>query len=558
MMDGIRSRREFLRDFGIGGAAFGLSGLLGQAAGKETRPNIVLILADDMGFSDIGCYGGEIETPNLDRLAAEGLRYTQFYNGARCCPTRASLLTGLYAHQAGVGGMTERDDGVDGYRGDLNRNCLTIAEVLKAAGYRTYMSGKWHVTRFTKPEGPKDNWPCGRGFDRFYGTIIGAGSYFDPTALVDQNEPVRALGDDFYYTDAIGDRAARFILDHAKGESREAPFFLYAAFTAPHWPLQAIEEDIRKYKGRFNRGWDVLRRERLDRLVRMGIVDPAWKLTDRDPGQPPWDAAVNKEWQARRMEVYAAQVDRMDRNVGRILKAIEDTGRSGDTLVIFLSDNGGCHEELDGSWGDYLLRAPVARERTRDGRAVRFNNNPSIMPGAEDTYQSYGYPWANVSNTPFRLYKSWVHEGGISSPFIVRWPSRIRAGNELRSQVGHIIDIQATCVDVAGARYPSTFHGNRIQPLEGTSLVPSFQGRELPGRALFWEHEGNRAVRLGDWKLVAQGDKGPWELYNLKSDRTETSNLAGKEPDRVRTMAALYETWSVRARVVPKKPPEAF
>ena len=311
----------------------------------QAKPNILLILNDDMGFSDIGCYGGEIETPNLDRLAYGGLRFSQFYNSPRCSPSRASLLTGLHPHQTGIGILTY-PTGPEGYAGNLNRRCVTIAEALKPDGYRCYMSGKWHVA--SSLDEPSDAWPMQRGFDEFYGTIIGAGSFYHPNTLTRGNENVdheAERDEDFFYTDAVSDEAARQIRSH-QAHHPDAPFFQYVAYTAPHWPLHAHEEDIARYKGRFDAGWDELRESRLSRMVDMGIIDPAWKLTGRDPSQPPWEDAPHKEWLLRCMEVYAAQVDRMDQGIGRILQALEDTGRIDDTLVIFLSDNGACAEDI--------------------------------------------------------------------------------------------------------------------------------------------------------------------------------------------------------------------
>jgi arylsulfatase len=528
------TRRTFLTTT----AAAGLASA--NAAATKQRPNIVLILADDMGFSDLGCYGGEIRTPNIDSLAHQGVRFTQFYNTARCCPTRASILTGLYPHQAGIGHMVDNPKPFPGYRGDLSRNAVTIAEALKPAGYQTLMSGKWHVTPVTES---KHNWPRQRGFDRYYGIIHGAADYFNPVTLTRDNEkePVDKPG--YYFTDAIASNAADFITSAAK---KKDPFFLYAAFTAPHWPLHALESDIARYKGRYKDGWDNLRQERLKRQVEMGIIDKRWPLTDRDPTVAPWKDAADKEWQQRRMEVYAAQVDRLDQGVGRILEALRQSGQENNTLVLFLADNGGCAEEL----------GPKARglhvpAKTFDGKPVKPGNIPGVMPGSEETYQSYGVPWANLSNTPFRLYKHWVHEGGIATPLIARWPGVIRRENTLTHEPGHLIDVMATCVDVAGAKYPESFNGERITPLEGKSLRPVFEtGKRTGHNAIFWEHEGNRAVRQGKWKLVSRRPGG-WELYDLEADRTEMQDLAAKNPQRVSAMSALYDQWAARSQVEP-------
>ena len=418
-------------------------------------PNIVLILNDDMGYSDIGCYGGEIDTPNLDRLAANGLRFSQFYNTARCSPTRASLLTGLHPHQTGIGILVD-DDGPEGYAGNLNRRGVTIAEVLKASGYRTYMSGKWHVANDIF--NPSDAWPRQRGFDKYFGIITGAADYFQPVTLTRDNENAEheAEKPGFYLTDAISIDAVNNIMEHAQ-KHPGTPFFHYVAYTAPHWPLHAPEEDIAKYKGRFSEGWDVLREKRLRRLVELGLLDPSWALSERDPTQPPWEEADHKEWRERRMEVYAAQIDRMDQGIGRIIRALEDTGQLDNTLILFLADNGGCAEELDEPFTKFLKQRRSLRERTKDGEPIQYGNDPNVLPGAQSTYQSYGVAWANLSNTPFRLYKHWVHEGGISTPLIAHWPAGIRDRGAIRHAPGQLTDIMATILDVTGAEYPQTY-----------------------------------------------------------------------------------------------------
>ncbi len=546
--------------------------LWGGAPGRADQPpSIVVVMADDMGWSDIGCYGGEIRTPTLDALARDGLRFTQFYNTARCCPTRASLLTGLYPHQAGVGHMMS-DKGHDAYRGDLSRDSVTIAEALKGAGYRAYLSGKWHVTRHVRPEGPKHNWPLQRGFDRFFGTIHGAGSFYDPNSLTLDNTQI-APWQGFYYTDAINDFACRFIEEHHASHP-EAPFFLYVAHTAPHWPMHALPEDISRYSGRYAGGWDQLRAERYQRLVKMGLVDGEWPLPPRDPRSRAWEDADLRHWEQRCMEVYAAMVDRLDQGVGRIVGALERTGRLDDTLILFLADNGACAEtygrrDNQGSAipDPALLRpmAPGELQRsmqprfTREGLPVRTGRG--VMPGPADTYIAYGLSWANASNTPFREYKHWVHEGGISSPLIAHWPAGIRKGiaggrraaaeGPLVDDPAHLIDLMATCVDLAGAEYPEELAGRRIQPMEGTSLAPAFRGEPLERQApLFWEHEGNRAVREGDWKLVARHNR-PFELYDLARDRTEMNDLAAGMPEKARELEEKWHAWAERTGVLP-------
>ncbi|MCH5376466.1 MAG: arylsulfatase, partial [Planctomycetes bacterium] len=510
-----------------------------SACGAESestdRPNIILIMSDDMGFSDIGCYGGEIKTPVLDGLAAEGVRFTQFYNTARCCPTRASLLTGLYPHQAGIGHMME-DKGLEGYQGDLSHRAVTIAEVMRSAGYRTYMSGKWHVTKKVNPsdESQKANWPLQRGFDRFFGTIHGAGSFYDPNSLTRDNQLIAPGSPDFYYTDAITENAVKDVRDHAR-DHRAKPFFMYLAYTAAHWPMHARPEDIAKYKGVYDGGWDAIRKQRYDRMIKMGLIDPGWEISPRDGRVPAWEDESLKEWNIRCMEVYAAMVDCMDRGIGRIVASLKETGQYENTLLLFLQDNGGCAEGM-GRGKEVTFRADpdqvvpmqpgelqydMIPKRTRDGHAVR--RGQGIMPGPPDTYIGYGMPWANVSNTPFREYKHWVHEGGISTPLIAHWPKGIPSDRSgvLERQPGHLVDLMATCVDLAGATYPENFHGHSIRPMEGVSLRPALRGQSLDRpNPIFWEHEGNRAIRMGDWKLVAKGPNSPWELYDLAADRT--------------------------------------
>ncbi|MES3000176.1 MAG: arylsulfatase [Pseudomonadota bacterium] len=517
-----------------------------------TPPNILLILNDDMGFSDIGCYGGEVQTPNLDRLAAGGVRFSQFYNTARCSPSRASLLTGLHPHQTGIGVLTY-NMGPEGYAGNLNQRCVTIAEALKSSGYRSYLSGKWHVAgNLTQPT---ESWPLQRGFDAFYGTIIGAGSFYDPNTLTRGNENIEheAREPGFFYTDAISDNAVEFIRRH-DSEHKDKPFFQYVAYTAPHWPLHAHDEDIARYKGRFDKGWDKLREERLQRLVKAGILDKNWPLSDRDPTQPAWMDANHQEWLLRCMEVYAAQIDRMDQGIGRILKALEETGRLDNTLVIFLSDNGACAEDIpdDLTVDELVNKLMIAKEHTRAGEPVQFGNDPSLMPGPENTYQSYGRAWANLSNSPFRLYKHWIHEGGISTPLIVHWPAGIQERNAIRHTPGYLPDIMATVLEATGTAYPKEWPGRQVEPLEGHSLLAAMRHGEASRPAMFWEHEGNAAVRIGQWKLVRKFPD-PWELYDMEHDRTELNDLAAQQPDRVRDMKAQYDVWAARCGVIPRE-----
>jgi arylsulfatase A-like enzyme len=536
-----------------------------SSAATAKRPNILLIMSDDMGFSDLGCYGSAIQTPNLDYLATNGVRFTQFYNTARCCPTRASLLSGLYPHQAGIGHMTH-DSGYDGYVGTLNNKCMTIAEVMHENGYNTYMCGKWHVTQFIGKNADKSNWPVQRGFEKFYGTITGGGSFYDPTTLCRQNTYITPVNDPeykpdhFYYTEAISDNAIRFLKQH-KGEATGKPFFMYVAYTAAHWPMHALEKDIAKYRGKFDQGYEPIRKARFERMKQLGIINSKWNLSDQAGD---WDKVEDKKWESRCMEVYAAMIDNMDQGIGRIIDELKVQGNFDNTLILFLQDNGGCAEAMgrtDKGHGRDADLKPMGPDdlqpkiwppmQTRDGRWVR--SGPGVMPGPEDTYVAYGRSWANVSNTPFREYKHWVHEGGISTPLIAHWPAGIssRRNGKLESQPGHLIDIMATCVDVAEAKYPNEFHGQKIKPMEGVSLKPAFNGRNLKRKnPIFWEHEGNRAIRDGKWKLVAKENQS-WELYDMEADRTETCNLADKNPKKVKELAVAWDAWAARANVLP-------
>jgi len=504
----------------------------------EQQPNIILILADDMGYSDLGCFGSEIKTPNLDRLAEQGARMTQFYNASRSCPTRASLLTGLYQHQAGVGDMVS-NLGYPSYQGHLNNQCVTLAEALKYNSYNTYMSGKWHVG--ARPEVH----PLKRGFDRYFGLIDGAGSYFERKAYRVNQKPPRWMLEDadynppdsgFYLTDAITDYAIS-VLDDEK--EKEESFFMYLAYTAPHWPLHALPEDIARYRGKYMNGWDVLRQERYRKMLEIGIIESSAKLSPRDEMSMDWETLPDEEkkmWDLR-MAVYAAMIDRLDQNIGKILEKVKEMGEEENTLVIFLSDNGGCHERIKNR-GNYL---PTTAET-----------------GTRDSFDAYEYPWANASNTPFRMFKHWVHEGGISTPFIVYYPAKIKA-DQIINQPGHIIDIMPTLLDFAGGTYPEVLNGNEIQPMEGISLVPAFNGRKLKREApLFWEHEGNRAMRSGDWKLVSAYDYSArkfreWELYDLSNDRSELIDLSEQNPELKEKMIGQYNDWCERAGVIPKE-----
>lgn len=466
-----------------------------QPVEEKKSPNIILIMGDDMGYSDLGCYGGEIQTPHLDELAMKGLRFTQFYNTARCCPTRASLLTGLYPQQAGVGHMMS-DRGTPAYQGDLSKNALTIAEVLKTAGYDTYMSGKWHVTPYKDtPEAianpDKSNWPIQRGFDKFFGMISGAGSFYDPRSLAEGNEYI-APEEGFYFTHEVTDYA----IDRIKAHEADKPFFMYVAYTAAHWPMHALPEDIAKYKGHYDEGWDVMRAKRMERMQQMGLINPDWELTARDEDVPAWSEDIpDKAWEVANMEVYAAMVDCMDAGIGKIVDALKAKGEYENTLIFFLQDNGACAEDL--SWvmmpeiplEDQKPMAPgelqtqMVPPLTREGKLVKLMRD--AMPGGPESYTAYAKPWANASNTPFREYKHWVHEGGIATPLIVHWPKEIQGDGSFRPEPSHLIDIMATCIDVSGASYPKTYQGQSIIPYEGKSLVPAFENKPLEREAIY-------------------------------------------------------------------------
>lgn len=491
----------------------------------DAPPNVVLVMVDDMGFSDLGCFGGEIETPNIDALAASGLRFTQFYNTSRCCPTRAALLTGLYQHQAGVGHMVG-NDGLPAYQGYLNDKCLTVAEALRPAGYTTMISGKWHVGS------APGRWPLDRGFHRFWGTPSGGGVYFKDSLkirkevfFVKDNDRVDPP-DDMYITDTITDNALTFLDEAAR---LDKPFFLYVPHIAPHWPLQAKPADIAKYRGLYDVGWDRIREARLTKMKKAGIVSADCQLSPRHPQAKAWDEMPDdkKRDLAERMAIYAAQVDCIDQNVGRLVAKLKELKQFDNTLILFLSDNG-CSAE----------GGPGGFSRGFEGAAI----------GTGLSYASVGLEWANAANTPFRRFKMDTFEGGIATPLVAHWPNGIKARGELRHQPGHVIDIMPTLLELAGADYPKQFAGKVLLPLEGKSLVPAFTDQPIKREALFWEHQGDKAVRVGDWKAVAQG-RGAWQLYDIKRDRTELNDLADEEGEKLKELAALWKAWAERSGV---------
>ncbi len=515
-------------------ALFGLMVFTCCAKGEE-RPNIILIMADDMGYSDLGCYGGEISTPSLDKLAEGGIRFSQFYNTARCCPTRASLMTGLFPHQTGVGQMTNspkseqyKSWGTEGYIGYLNQKCLTLAEVLKGAGYHTYMTGKWHLGYHDKAR-----WPLQRGFEKFYGSIAGATSYFRPSG----QRPVTLMNDhlpppdstSYYTTDAFTDYAIRFI-DEQKDDR---PFFLYLAYTAPHWPLHAKEEDIARFTGRYTHGWDEVRKERFRRQLEMGLFGVSAKLSERDRRVRPWQEVGEEQkiLSDYRMAVYAAQVYCMDYNIGKLVEKLKKEGKYENTLILFLSDNGACAEMYH-----------------EFGSKPQSWINKANYSGAV----SYGIGWANVSNTPFYEYKVRVNEGGIATPLIMHWPAGLKADKgSINHQRAYLIDIAPTLYELARADYPQT---RAVHALEGNSLVPAMVGKKIDEHPyMYWEHQNNCAIRKGDWKAVKKlGDK-KWQLYNLKNDRIESDNRAGEHSALVKELDEKWQYWAQEKKVLPKR-----
>ena len=516
-----------------------------SCAYSNDKPNILLILADDLGYSDLGCFGGEIQTPYLDQLAKGGLRMTQLYNTARCCSTRASLLTGLYAHQAGVGAMTA-DNQLPGYRGFLTDRCVTIAQILKKSGYQTFLSGKWHL----RGKGNPNCIPTERGFDEFFGHFKAYASFYRPDIYyrLPEDRPKPEFGEDFYATDAITDYALKYI---HQARRQDSPYFLYLSYNAPHFPLQAPTEVVDKYLKIYERGWDLIRSERFKRMQEIGILEPGVRLSprgyvtrvpNRNQNSPYFDKPI-PEWNAlpcdrradltRRMAIFAAMVEIMDRNIGRVVEDLKKNNELENTLIIFLSDNGACAE-----WDPYGFDDnPYPTNRLYIGDELK-------EMGAKGTFHSYGTGWANACNTPFRLYKHYNHEGGISAPFILHWPKGTQRKGDIDRQPAHLVDLSATILDVAKASYPKTWNGKTILPKAGISLRPVLQGKPLPKRPIFFEHEGNRAVRHGKWKIVWTNFARKWELYDISQDRSEMNDLASKHPSKVQELSTLWHKWA--------------
>jgi arylsulfatase A-like enzyme len=498
-----------------------------SVAAEPSRPNIVIILADDMGFSDAGCYGGEIATPNLDSLAKNGLRFTQFYNTARCWPSRAAILTGYYAQQVRRDTVPGVKSGSQGVRPSWAR---LLPEFLRPLGYRNYHSGKWHL----------DGLPLANGFDHSY-SLNDHDRHFAPRQHTEDDKALPAVDAKagYYSTSAIADHAIKCLKEHAESHARQ-PFFEYLAFTAPHFPLHAPVGDIARYLKKYDSGWDVMREQRWQRLKELKMGGTSLSSIERDLGPPyafpeaikklgpnelnrprPWQelTAEQRAFQANKMAIHAAMVDRMDREIGRVIAQIKAMGALENTLIFFLSDNGASAE--------IMVRG--------DG------HDPHAECGTGATFLSIGPGWSSLCNTPFRRHKTWVHEGGISTPLIVSWPRGIAARGELRQAPGHVIDLAPTILEAVGGKRLETGNGTPAPQPPGKSLVPLFAKEgSLVRPGIWWLHEGNRALRVGDWKIVAAGKDSPWELYDLSTDRSEEKNRAKEKPEKVREMAELW------------------
>ena len=527
-----------------------LSAILPAAslAQQAQRPNIMLIVVDDMGYSDLSCFGGEVDSPNLDALAASGMRFTQFYNSGRSCPSRAQLLTGRYAQTVGITGM-----GLS-----LTHDCVTIPEVLREAGYHTAMSGKWHLSLTrglpdnneqmqwlahqnyfgNRPFAPLDTYPCNRGFDEHWGTIWGVTDHFDPFSIVHNETPIFEDGipQDFYYADFVGDKAIE-MMGEMTADGR--PFFMYVAFQEPHWPLHAKPQDIAKYRGKFDDGWDALRERRYQRMKELGLLSPDETPMATNASGRKWEDEKDKAMQSRNMEVHAAMVDCVDQNIGRIVDELKRRGLYDNTLIIFTSDNGASSE-------NYPIGDFDRQDRTRNGDMLVWN---SPSPGGQLTYNYLHTGWAGAVNTPYRYWKTTQFHGGTAAPTIIHWPAGMaetKAGT-ITSQPCSFLDVMPTCMELAGADYPSFYGGNSIKPLcsEARSLVPLLQGQERwnDERVMYWEHENGKAIRKGNWRLTALAG-GEWQLFDLEHDLSETTNLAEERPEKVREMKELWNIWA--------------
>ena len=494
------------------------------AVAQQKKPNIILILADDLGYSDLGSYGSEIKTPNLDRLANEGLRLQQFYNNSICAPTRASLITGQYQHKAGVGYFSN-DLGLPAYQGFINQESLTFAEVLKENGYLTMISGKWHVS------GKGQSYPWTRGFDKVFPKNENNANSGAPGISEVKTDSEGYPLSEYFSTNVINAHAEQF-LNEAKGQ--EKPFVLYLAHTAPHWPLVALPEDIAKYKGKYDQGWDEVRKQRFKRQKELGLVDANAKLSTRDEDIYVWEKLSFDQRQlwTKKMEVFAAMVDRLDQSIGSLLHTLEQNNQLDNTVIFFLSDNGAPAEDLV-KWHN----------------GARSNKGPV---GTTNSYESQSKNWSYASNTPFKAYKDYMYEGGINTPFIAWYPGKVKA-NTIKQGVGHIIDIAPTIYDLAGAKYPENYNGVKSNDLPGKSLVPLLTGNDKVvdrEEGLFWERAGNRAARKGKWKLVSTWPSYTWELYDLENDPTETKNVARQNHEVVSQLSQAYFNWAKKVGAV--------
>jgi len=535
-----------------------------KANQKDNRPNIIVILADDLGYSDLGCYGGEIQTPNLDYLAFNGIRFSAFYNTSRCCPTRASLLTGLYNQQAGIGEMTT-DRNLPGYRGHLTNNTVTIAEVLKGAGYHTGMTGKWHVSNTieqpTSAEqvkwlnhqvvhplfSPAEQYPTSRGFEKYFGNIFGVVDFFDPFSLVNGKEPVTDVPSGYYHTNAINDTAAAYIRAFSKDEK---PFFLYVAQTAPHWPLHALPEDIKKYENTYKEGWDAIREARYKKMISLGLINSATtRLSPRINNELTWQNNKDSVWDARAMAVHAAMVDRMDQGIGSIINTLKETGELDNTIIMFLSDNGASPEDC-ARFGPGFDRPG----ETRDGRKIIYPVNKDVLPGPQTTFASIGERWANVANTPYRYAKVESYEGGVRTPCIAFWPKGIKAPTgSITKHRGHVMDLMATFVEVSGATYPARFDSRVISPTSGSSLSAAFQAKSsVDNKTMYNEHFKARYIKDANWKLVSTSKDTTWHLYRIREDESELNDLSAQYSDIVKKMASDWMKWANNSNVYPK------
>lgn len=536
-------RKNTFKRFKILLGIVGLAGLLSSCNAevkKADRPNIMIIMVDDMGYSDLGCFGGEVQTPNIDQLATSGIRFTQMHNCARCCPTRASLLTGHYPHQAGINGM-----GVN-----LSMNAATIAEILRNNGYHTGMTGKWHLSE-TKPVedpvaqlrwmahradygpfSPLENYPSNRGFEEHWGVIWGVVNYFDPFSLVHNEEAIKEVPKDFYMTNFITDKSIDLIDDYAKDDK---PFFLYVAHTAPHWPLHALPEDIAKYQDTYKDGWEVLRKTRYERMIKMGIIDSSTYILPENSSEQKWDECTEKEYESNCMTAHAAMIDRVDQGVGKIIQKLKETGQYDNTIIFVLSDNGASYER----------GYPPGFDRpgfTRDSTIIEYN---ALKPGPETTWNYIGKAWASAVNTPFRFWKMESFEGGSATPLIVHWPKGLAGKeNSINRGLTHVIDILPSCLELAGATYPDSINGLKTLPPSGHSMMPLLNGTsEEIHDTLYWEHQRGKAIRTGEWKMTAL-PRGQWELYKINEDHTEMNDLATQYPEKVTELNEAWMRWA--------------